>query len=453
MLHTVYGSTSVRKPSRGHTSWRRLSLIVLVLAIGSFGVARADESPTLFILEGVFQQETDYTYSVMVSTQDSRTLNVTIPTVQSLDQPLHAQIAQSEVFTGEPAFDDRWEETDLSGNTWTTLVWYHPPDKLVAKREVRIVEETRYGPIYTSAPFPVESIDLPWEAFNSLWASTPQIQSTNSEIRELALSLVQGCRLELEAVVRILNWVRANVRYTCSRDSCSPVSKADALFTLQNKKGNCLNFANLTVALLRAAGIPAQRVFGFVADREDSKAGHCWMAAYFPDLGWVEFETGNWMPTRREVPITFLTPRHITIYRGEGKGITRGDFTELHEAQFTITAHPVERTSVLVNVQPGQAVHWVCTLQNPRWEKKTFSIRLDDVPAGWYASLSETTVTIDPNGPGNGPGNSWDFLLTVVPPSDALIGEKATLLLSAISENELIGRLTVTVTVVEQAPV
>ena len=52
-------------------------------------------------------------------------------------------------------------------------------------------------------------------------------------------------------------------------------------------------------------------------------------------------------------------------------------------------------------------------------------------------------MTIDPDGP----ANTWDLLLAVIPPADAPAGEEATITVSARSEGEASGPLTATVRV------
>ncbi|MBW2031020.1 MAG: hypothetical protein JRJ31_18325, partial [Deltaproteobacteria bacterium] len=63
------------------------------------------------------------------------------------------------------------------------------------------------------------------------------------------------------------------------------------------------------------------------------------------------------------------------------------------------------------------------------------------------ASLSEEQVAIDPDGP----ANTWDLLLAVIPPADAVAGEEATITVSARSEGEASGTSTATVQIKPQS--
>ena len=75
-----------------------------------------------------------------------------------------------------------------------------------------------------------------------------------------------------------------------------PGVEHSALWGLQNKVGDCTEFSNLFVALLRAAGIPAKSVSGFAylplynptGDVMDAETlGHAYSIFYLPNYGWV----------------------------------------------------------------------------------------------------------------------------------------------------------------------
>jgi hypothetical protein len=88
-----------------------------------------------------------------------------------------------------------------------------------------------------------------------------------------------------------------NVRYV------TPPKEYDAIYALQERKGNCQNFSHLSAALMRAVGIPVRIVNGvtlnqpFNVSRQGGvltfKMGqgrHSWIEVWFEDLGWVPFD-------------------------------------------------------------------------------------------------------------------------------------------------------------------
>jgi hypothetical protein len=72
-------------------------------------------------------------------------------------------------------------------------------------------------------------------------------------------------------------------------------------FLLENRKGYCAYFAGATLFMLRSLGIPSRLVAGFsTVDRSTVNPGwywfyqdqaHAWVQVYFPDYGWIDFDT------------------------------------------------------------------------------------------------------------------------------------------------------------------
>lgn len=61
--------------------------------------------------------------------------------------------------------------------------------------------------------------------------------------------------------------------------------------------GVCQDFAHLTIAVLRLAGVPARYVSGYLAPRDpsqgppvESQASHAWLEAHLPYQGWIGFD-------------------------------------------------------------------------------------------------------------------------------------------------------------------
>ena len=73
-------------------------------------------------------------------------------------------------------------------------------------------------------------------------------------------------------------------------------STADEILTVG--AGVCQDFAHLTIAILRLAGVPARYVSGYLAPPEDStgeipnasQASHAWLDAQLPGVGWTGFD-------------------------------------------------------------------------------------------------------------------------------------------------------------------
>jgi transglutaminase-like putative cysteine protease len=70
---------------------------------------------------------------------------------------------------------------------------------------------------------------------------------------------------------------------------------------LEHKRGVCQDFAHLQIGCLRAVGIPAKYVSGYIETLpkpgEEKLVGadatHAWLAYFCPDEGWMEFDPTN----------------------------------------------------------------------------------------------------------------------------------------------------------------
>ena len=106
----------------------------------------------------------------------------------------------------------------------------------------------------------------------------------------LALSLVSGLRLQSQAAAAVLDWVRRSVVYDPDR---SLPQEPGAVFA--SRRAYCVGFAELSVDLLRRAGIPAATVQGVLVtepqtpgyDPSVSGVYHRWVEIFYPDRGWT----------------------------------------------------------------------------------------------------------------------------------------------------------------------
>lgn len=125
-------------------------------------------------------------------------------------------------------------------------------------------------------------------------------QSEDPTIQAHAESLIAGCTKEYEAVLDIVNWCSDSLNYTAG------VELEDALSILQDPahEADCTGYSHLTIALLRAVGIPARIVASVTQPGEYEVPGpddpaqwvHSWplgfhatVEVYYPDAGWIPY--------------------------------------------------------------------------------------------------------------------------------------------------------------------
>lgn len=189
----------------------------------------------------------------------------------------------------------------------------HQSLSITATSEVVVAEQQELG----KSPLTDQSLasGLPWEAsLSALQASklltavlareyvlnSPMIPMT-SELKSGLLDYVKASfpsGRPLLAAVRELT-ERIFTEFTYCPESTSVATPLSEV--LENKRGVCQDFAHLQIACLRALGLPARYVSGYLETLPPSgqeklvgsDATHAWIAVYVPNFGWVEFDPTN----------------------------------------------------------------------------------------------------------------------------------------------------------------
>ena len=123
------------------------------------------------------------------------------------------------------------------------------------------------------------------------------IESDNRDIVSVAFELKSKSDSPQELIEDIVNYTKRTVRY----DAESVFKNKGALSALNNKEGICQEYADLTVALLRASGIPSRVCTGFIVSNAEytddwadaSPFFHDWVEVYIPDYGWLTIDPTN----------------------------------------------------------------------------------------------------------------------------------------------------------------
>ncbi len=205
------------------------------------------------------------------------------------------------------------DDYDRFGNHFKVAYWEHLSRDVTVQVEFDVQMNTSLEPVQSTALVPPRALPPEVQIYLS---PTEQVQSTAPEIQALAQRLTKGAASEFEAVAAVVNYVIDNIKYTYNPP------QYDALYTLRTKKGNCQNFAHLSMALLRAVGIPA-RIVGGISLKQPWKVpvgkktsivqsmgqgGHAWLEVYYPDLGWLSYD-----PQQTK---EFTSTRHIKQTHG-----------------------------------------------------------------------------------------------------------------------------------------
>lgn len=116
---------------------------------------------------------------------------------------------------------------------------------------------------------------------------------------------------------------------------------------LEIRRGVCQDFAHILIAAMRAFGLPARYVSGYLlthpAEGKErlvgADASHAWVSVWSPGMGWVDFD-----PTNNVIP----QDEHITIAYGR-------DFNDVSPVTGVLLGGGAHQVDVAVDVLPVEA--------------------------------------------------------------------------------------------------
>ncbi len=125
-----------------------------------------------------------------------------------------------------------------------------------------------------------------------------QLPEIDSRVRALAEGITAGATTPYDKAVTLEHHLRTRFGYTLSQPELPPDDPL-AHFLFVRRAGHCEYFATAMTVMLRALGIPARYVNGFLTGEyndigEDfivrASDAHSWVEVYFPDYGWIPFD-------------------------------------------------------------------------------------------------------------------------------------------------------------------
>jgi transglutaminase-like putative cysteine protease len=214
----------------------------------------------------------------------------------------------------DPAVQTMDQDRDYFGN----VVHYFSLTEAHKKLAVTAVSEVELAP-YTP---PELSTSESWEELRDALAHARQPDELaameftfdspharpDAELLAFAASSFPPGRPLLEAVLDLTRRIHRDFSYQPGSTSVrTPLSEV-----LRTRRGVCQDFAHLEIAMLRALGLPARYVSGYVHNRSSdggappsgADASHAWVSVHSRRLGYVDFD-----PTNGVVP----TNEHVTL--------------------------------------------------------------------------------------------------------------------------------------------
>lgn len=180
-------------------------------------------------------------------------------------------------------------------------------------------EDSTVGPMASQVEFPIDADALPLETLDCLALRGP-VRDTPLLARHLeALRPCRRMRVGMW-VCQVAEYIRSN--FTYARDVTDATSPIDHL--LEGGKGVCQDFTHLMIAILRASGVPARYVSGYIHRPNKESQSHAWCEVWLPDVGWTGFDPTNGCPVGSDFVKTAVgrdycdVPPNKGTYRGSG---------------------------------------------------------------------------------------------------------------------------------------
>ncbi len=114
----------------------------------------------------------------------------------------------------------------------------------------------------------------------------------------LALEITSGLTNNYDKAEAITAYLRQNITYSQTLPNLPSGVEPLNWFLFDGKTGFCDYYASAEIMLLRTIGIPARMAVGFAQGKSEAyftfsvrgMDAHAWPEAYFPGIGWVQFE-------------------------------------------------------------------------------------------------------------------------------------------------------------------
>lgn len=214
----------------------------------------------------------------------------------------------------------------------------------------RVMIEVNLEPLNSRAPFPFSSQQLTGE-MKFFLNPEKDIPVNEENIFAEAKKLTQGFQTVHEAVSSIFHWIVDNHTYDAGRNT-----PQDGRSVFYDKRGSCVGFTNLAIAMLRSLGIPARYAHGYLPPGYEwgiskkywgvqiSGGGyHAWVEVYYPDIGWTFSDLLH--------SKNFVDPFHVLRYI-DGINLNprnvRGGSLDVEEAT-TFTIFQEENTTLAID--------------------------------------------------------------------------------------------------------
>ena len=246
-----------------------------------------------------------------------------------------------------PAFYRKRNEIDTFGNLVTRVEFDHPHRKLEVATDMEVEVHTR--------PTVDVADSIPWEraaselAYRGVDPARDRLEATKFKhespyvriktlFNEYAADCFPSGRPVLACAQALSTKLHEDFRYAPGETTIS----TPLIEVLKSRRGVCQDFSHLMIACLRARGLAARYVSGYIRQIPESPdalvgwgASHAWVAVFAPPFGWIELDPTN---------DVFAGTDHISVAWGR-------DFGDVSPLRGIILGGGSHRLSVGVKVE------------------------------------------------------------------------------------------------------
>ena len=220
-----------------------------------------------------------------------------------LDMPGQRAITSLLDVTPEP--DERIARTDFFGNTLVEVAFRAPHAKIEFRLRARVERQAPEAPakdvstpllLLAQAIAAVRSLEP--DSPHHFLANSPRVRTTR-DFKAFAVKQIDMDKMTTLQAVEAIG-IAIDRAMTFEPGSTQVNTPPDEAFA--RRRGVCQDFSHIMIACLRAIGIPAAYVSGFLrtnppegkARLEGADAMHAWVRAWCgPETGWIEFDPTN----------------------------------------------------------------------------------------------------------------------------------------------------------------
>ena len=204
-----------------------------------------------------------------------------------------------------PAFYRKRNEIDTFGNLVTRVEFDHPHRKLEVATDMEVEVHSRPTvDVADSVPWERVASQLAYRgvdpARDSLEATKFKHESPYVRIKTLFNEYAADCfpsgRPVLACAQALSTKLHEDFRYAPGETTIS----TPLIEVLKSRRGVCQDFSHLMIACLRARGLAARYVSGYIRQIPESPdalvgwgASHAWVAVFAPPFGWMELDPTN----------------------------------------------------------------------------------------------------------------------------------------------------------------